>query len=85
MELCFNNHDEVAYEGRTCPVCEMRDDKNAIIEERDSVIESHKGTIEELEGTIEELEQQILGYQSTLGEKDDELRRLYAGKKDGET
>jgi hypothetical protein len=26
MELCSDKHEEVCFEGRVCPVCDMRDD-----------------------------------------------------------
>ena len=26
MNLCSNEHQEVCYEGRVCPLCEMRDE-----------------------------------------------------------
>jgi len=26
MELCSNNHDEVCFDGRDCPVCDIRYD-----------------------------------------------------------
>lgn len=31
MQLCDNDHTEVCYEGRTCPVCAMRKDQDTTI------------------------------------------------------
>ena len=28
MDLCSCDHDEVCYEGRTCPVCDLREEKD---------------------------------------------------------
>ncbi len=51
MDLCSDGHDEVAYEGRGCPVCE-------IIEEKYNEIEDLNETIGGLEGAIEVLEEE---------------------------
>jgi hypothetical protein len=45
MNLCSDNHDEVCYEGRKCPVCDMREDL--------------QGSIDDLQKEIEELNNQI--------------------------
>jgi len=44
MELCSDKHDEICYDGRLCPLCDMRSDL--------------EGTISDLEGRIEELEKE---------------------------
>jgi ribosome recycling factor len=33
MNLCSNIHDEVCYEGRNCPACEMRDNLQGTIDD----------------------------------------------------
>lgn len=42
MNLCSDKHDEVCYEGRRCPVCDMRDEKQGIIDEQEKEIASLK-------------------------------------------
>ena len=42
MELCSNNHEEVCYEGRVCPVCDMRDDLQGNIDELEKELVSLK-------------------------------------------
>jgi hypothetical protein len=54
MNLCNNDHDEVCYEGRHCPVCAVADNKNGEIntlQDRISVLENQIG---ELEAELEE-------------------------------
>jgi hypothetical protein len=31
VNLCSDDHEEVCYEGRRCPVCDMRSDKDSEI------------------------------------------------------
>jgi len=38
MDLCSDNHDEVCYEGRTCPVCSLRDELDNEIEQLNECI-----------------------------------------------
>lgn len=49
MNLCSNHHQEVCYEGRTCPVCE-------IITEKDEKIEDLQKEIRELNQQISDME-----------------------------
>jgi len=46
MNLCSDNHEEVCFEGRTCPCCD-------IINDKDSEISSLKDKIQDLESQIE--------------------------------
>ena len=39
MNLCSDKHEEVCYESRVCPVCDMRDDLNCTIAELKKQIE----------------------------------------------
>jgi len=52
MNLCADDHDEVCYEGRHCPACEVRKEKNAEISEL-------KDKIADLEGEVADLAEQI--------------------------
>jgi transcription initiation factor IIE alpha subunit len=45
MNLCNNSHDEVCYEGRSCPACEKQNEINDL----NAVIEDLNNTIIELE------------------------------------
>lgn len=53
MNLCsgsrFDSHDEVAYEGNTCPVCQVREELRSELLEQD-------GEIKQLEKEIAQLE-----------------------------
>ena len=42
MNLCSDNHDEVCYEGRKCPVCDMREDLQGAIDDMEKEIASLK-------------------------------------------
>ena len=48
MDLCSDNHEEVCYEGRNCPVCEMRDEMQADINEQAKKIDSLNDEIESM-------------------------------------
>lgn len=50
MELCNRNHDEVCYEGVSCPLCELIDEKAELEKE----IEDLRKEIEQLEIQLEE-------------------------------
>ena len=47
MDICNHGHDEVCYDGFTCPVCEME-------EKKDEEIEKLENKISELESELEE-------------------------------
>lgn len=49
MELCSDEHDEVCYESRYCPVCTLKDEKDNEIEEKNSEIKSLIDDMEELQ------------------------------------
>jgi len=46
MNLCSANHDEVCYEGRKCPVCDMREDLQSAIDELEKENASLKADLE---------------------------------------
>ena len=54
MNLCSEGHDEVCYESRHCPVCEVRDDLNI--------------EIETLKSNIGDLEVKVIVLQETIGD-----------------
>jgi len=49
MNLCSGNHDEVCYEGRTCPACAALADKDEEIAALEKKLESAREEIESLE------------------------------------
>jgi hypothetical protein len=61
MQLCDNGHEEVCFEGRTCPLCEYRDDST-------SDIRSLKADIEELKRENEVLHDQIVEFEKIISE-----------------
>lgn len=52
MNLCSSGHDEVCYESRKCPACEMRDHRDEVMEERDDL----QKQVSQLESEIIELQ-----------------------------
>ena len=52
MNLCSSGHDEVCYEGRNCPVCEMEKDKDKDIEKLDEAIDELRDRLETAEEEI---------------------------------
>jgi peptidoglycan hydrolase CwlO-like protein len=62
MNLCSSGHDEVCYEGRSCPVCEVNDnlsDKEKDLEAEKENTKRLENKVDELEGKVSELESQI--------------------------
>ena len=56
MNLCQYKHPEVCYTHGTCPVCEVRDEKNEEIEDRDKIIATMTDEMRDLENRVRELE-----------------------------
>lgn len=59
MNLCYNGHDEVCYEGHKCPACEVADELNQDISNLQDKMSALENQIGELEGTIEGLESEL--------------------------
>jgi len=51
VELCSDKHEEVCFEGKTCPVCEMRDDMQRSIDDLEKKNVNLKDEVTELENT----------------------------------
>jgi len=51
MELCSNGHEEICYEVRFCPLCEMMEEKEDIIKEKEEV----EIKLETLEDKLDEI------------------------------
>ncbi len=52
MNLCSDNHEEICYEGRNCPLCAAKSDLS-------DEIKTLKQTIDDQEERIAELEEEI--------------------------
>jgi hypothetical protein len=52
MELCSHNHDEVCYECRKCPVCELQDQ----LEEKKTEVGTLENRVQELENEVNNLQ-----------------------------
>jgi F0F1-type ATP synthase membrane subunit b/b' len=77
MNLCSDNHDEVCFEGRECPACN-------VISEKDSEIQKLQSEIDNTEPLLQELRDQAQGYKDELIQAQSEVQRLISGKTDGE-
>jgi len=53
MNLCNDDHDEICFEGRKCPLCEMRADKDKEIEELVRKVDDLKDEIGSLSMDLE--------------------------------
>lgn len=56
MNLCSDDHDEVCYDGRLCPLCKVREEMQDIISGLTNRCSDHEATIGELNERIDELE-----------------------------
>lgn len=61
MNLCSDGHEEVAHEGRDCPVC-------TIIAEHKEAIDELKGEKEEKENKLEQVQDELKLVQEELDE-----------------
>lgn len=50
MNLCSEDHDEICYEGRICPLCDALEDADITQEEMQKEIDQLKSELEDLEG-----------------------------------
>lgn len=55
MNLCSDDHDEVCYEGRDCPACEVKKEAERNVRNLEDQLSALENRIGELEGEIEEL------------------------------
>lgn len=56
MNLCSDKHDEICYEGRTCPLCTIREDLEKEIEDLKKAVEDLEKEGEVKDNKIEELQ-----------------------------
>ena len=50
MNLCSDGHEEVCYEGRRCPACDLKADLEAVEEDLNKEIQNLTDEINSLEG-----------------------------------
>lgn len=55
MNLCDNNHLEIAYDTHHCPVCLIIEKKDNIIEDLKKRIDDYKDEVKDLEANIRRL------------------------------
>lgn len=53
MNLCSEKHDEICFEGRDCPLCEMRGGKDGAISDMEDEIETLTEEIANLKAAAE--------------------------------
>jgi len=59
MNICSDDHDEVCYEGRTCPVCYIKEDLQTEITELQKVNSDLESDINKLEYKLSEIEEVV--------------------------
>lgn len=62
MDLCSNNHQEICYDERKCPLCEMKKE----IEQKDDTISELNEEVKRLNKFIEHLENENTELQKAL-------------------
>lgn len=55
MEVCSNGHDEIVYDSRNCPLCEMIEEKD----EAEKLVEGLENKVADLEAEIEEIREPL--------------------------
>jgi hypothetical protein len=55
MNLCSDGHEEVCYEARTCPACDIKEAMGNDINDRDAEIKDLKDQIEDLGEQLKEI------------------------------
>lgn len=48
MELCSDGHDEVCYETRNCPACDIEVEKDKVIKDLENQVTDLQGEVDEL-------------------------------------
>jgi hypothetical protein len=63
MQLCEEHHQEVCFDGRTCPVCEAIAEKEGVeneLEQTKELLDSTNEVVEELRSEIKDLKDAAL-------------------------
>jgi hypothetical protein len=56
MNLCNDDHDEVCFEGRTCPACAIREDLERKVSDLEDDVKSLENKVSDLESQLEDVE-----------------------------
>lgn len=56
MNICSEDHEEVCYEGRECPCCEIIKDKDQAISDLEDEVTDLKSQVAALESDLEDKE-----------------------------
>ena len=59
MNLCSNDHEEVCYEGRTCPVCDIKKELQSEIDDLQKANGVLSNDVNELEDRLSEIEEVV--------------------------
>lgn len=59
MNLCSDDHDEICYIGRTCPVCELKTDKDDEIKRLEAIIRVLKVDLESTEECLKSTKERL--------------------------
>lgn len=59
MNLCSDDHEEVCYEGRSCPACDVAKEKDREIKNLKKTNGDQLDTIHDLEREVESLKEQL--------------------------
>jgi peptidoglycan hydrolase CwlO-like protein len=59
MNLCSEDHDEICFDGRNCPLCELKKETEADKEDLSNQIDDLKGSIETLEESLNNAEDRL--------------------------
>lgn len=78
ITLCSNGHDEIAFEGHGCPLCEVRSDLQAEIDGLSTEIEELKNSIAERDGQISQLQEELAAAEIEVRDAEREIDRLRA-------
>ena len=62
MNLCSEDHEEICYEGRTCPCCE----KQKEIETLECELDSKQKEVAELSNALEDSESKVAWYKDMI-------------------
>lgn len=54
MNLCSHNHEEICYEGHTCPMCALKESHAEEVSEWDRKLDNATDQISELESRLAE-------------------------------
>ncbi len=72
MQLCNLKHEEVVFEGRDCPACELRD----VVKSKESDNEDLRVEIDSLESDVDDLKSEKTEHLDKIKELEDQINDL---------